>query len=527
MSNVPPPPPSGPPLPQTSSVSGSVTLLSPPAPVASLPAGTKIEAVVVRAPQPSRYDVLLDTPYGQIKAKLPAMITLAAGTRLVLETTEARPGQAVMLRIMAVNPVPWLSPKPDTLLGSPPPGPGVNPTAAAVWQTSLPSHIPAQVIAAPDRFFPAPPDRSSAPLPPWPIGTSVLVRLTPIASDNAGAAPAPSSIHSPVPASQTGSLTGQGSVPQPVPQGTPSAVPAGASIPTPGSITGIIAPHTNSGHTIIATPMGLLSMDRPLSLPAGTPVTLDIMQVTSQSVRPDIISSAESMKTGPVSAPGWPGMERVLAMALQSNGPEGIKALLRHLPTSDGRMLLALMAFSQLSRPVGSMRPWPGETLRDVLEQSLGRESARTLSAELREMIRPSTDGGGDWRLQNLPFLNGNSIEKIALISRRDGEQESEKDAAKAKKGERFRFLLNLNLSRLGPMQFDGLYLYKDRRLDLLIRTHIPLDTEIRTTMLALHTNASQALNLVGSLLFHVSTAFAGPADAIPGHPDPGPGLIV
>ncbi len=478
---------------------------SPPVPVASLPAGTKIEAVVVRAPQPSRYDVLLDTPYGQIKAKLPAMITLAAGTRLVLEITEARPGQAVMLRIMAVNPVPWLSPKPVTLVGyHPPPGPGVNPTAAAVWQTSLPSHIPAQVIAAPDRFFPAAHDRSSAPLPPWPIGTTVLVRLTPIASDNAGAAPVPSSIHSPVPASQTGSLTGQGSVTQPVPQGAPSAVPSGASTPTLGSITGIIAPHTNSGHTIIATPMGLLSMDRPLSLPAGTPVTLDIMQVTSQSGRPDIISSAESMKTGPVSAPGWPGMERALAMALQSNGPEGIKALLHHLPTSDGRMLLAIMAFSQLSRPVGSMRPWPGETLRDVLEQSLVRESARTLSAELREMIRPSTDGGGDWRLQNLPFLNGNSIEKIALISRRDGEQGSEKDAAKAKKGERFRFLLNLNLSRLGPMQFDGLYLYKDRRLDLLIRTHIPLDTEIRTTMLALYTNASQALNLVGSLLFHV-----------------------
>ncbi|NKD77149.1 hypothetical protein HEQ60_05165 [Haematospirillum sp. H1815] len=525
MSNVPPPPSSGSPLPQTPSVSGSVTLLSPPAPVASLPAGTKIEAVVIRTPQPSRHDVLLDTTYGQIKAKLPATLTLAAGTRLVLETTEARPGQAVMLRIMAVNLVPWLSPKPDTLLGSPPPRPGVTPTAAAVWQTSLPRHIPAQVIAAPDRFFPVHADRSSAPLPPWPIGTTVLVRLTPIASDNAGAASASSSIHSPAPASQTGLLTGQGSITQPGLQGTPSAVPPGASIPTPGSITGIIAPHTNSGHTIIATPMGLLSMDRPLSLPAGTPVTLDVMQITPQPGRPDIIPSAESMKIGPISALGWPGMER--ALALQSSGPEGIKALLHHLPTSDGRMLLALMAFSQLSRPVGSMRPWTGESVRDILEQSLGRESARTLSAELREMIRPSTDGGGDWRLQNLPFLNGNSIEKIALISRRDGEQDSEKDTAKVKKGERFRFLLNLDLSRLGPMQFDGLYLYKDRRLDLLIRTHVPLDTEIRTTMLSLYTNASQALNLVGSLLFHVSTAFAGPADAIPGHPDPGPGLIV
>ncbi|AMW35356.1 hypothetical protein HEQ62_00575 [Haematospirillum jordaniae] len=523
MPNVPPPPSSGAPLPPTPSVSGSVTLLSPPTPVASLPAGTKIEAVVVRSLQPSRHDVLLDTPYGQIKANLPTTLTLAAGTRLVLETTEFRPGQAVMLRIMAVNPVPWLSPKPDTLLGSTPPGLGVNPAAAAVWQTSLPSHIPAQVIAAPDHFFPSHSDRSSAPLPPWPIGTTVLFRLTPIASSNAGAASASSSIHSPAPTSQTGLLTEQGSITQPMPQGTPSA----ASTPIPGSITGIIAPHTNSGRAIIATPMGLLSMDRPLSLPAGTPVSLDIIQVTPQLAHPDIISSAESMKIGSVSVPSWPGMERALAIALQTNGPDGIKALIHHLPTSDGRMLLALMAFSQLSRPASSTRPWPGESVRDILEQSLGRESARALSAELREMIRPSTDGGGDWRLQNLPFLNGNSIEKITLISRRDGEQDSEKDAVKAKKGERFRFLLNLNLSRLGPMQFDGLYLYKDRRLDLLIRTHIPLDIEIRTTMLALYTNASQALNLVGSLLFHASPSFAGPADAIPGHPDPGPGLIV
>lgn len=524
MSDVPPSLPPGPPPQIPPPAPGSVVLLHPPVAMPSLPVGTRVEVTVIDNPAPVRGEVYLATPYGPVTARLPAPLVLATGTRLVLEMAENRASLAMVLRIIKINNAPWpQSPSSWTGHATAP----ATTTEAAIWQTTSTTGLPAQIIAAPDRVFPNGIAQARA-LPPLPTGTTLLVRLAGIFPVDPAQPPSvtPLSI---VPTPQTSHIetARPGTKPPPV-----VALPSDPARTSQGNtisriIPGIVTPNTNSGQTVISTPVGLISTGSTLPLPPGTPVQLDILNITPPIPSP-VISTPPAANTGTVSVRAWPELERILDLVMRSGGPDSIRELVRSLPTGDGRMIAAVNALGQLSRP-GGARVWPGETVRDALEQagSRGRDAMRTLVAEVGETMRRSTDGGADWRVQNLPFLDGNIIEKITLVSRRDGEQENEQQNNGQKRGGRLRFLLNVNLSRLGPIQFDGLYQKGDRRLDLVVRTHAPLKPDIRNDMSGLYAQSSEALRLKGTLLFQVSTAFAGPADTMPGHPDQGPGLIV
>lgn len=526
MSDVPPslPPGSGPLSQIQPPAPGSVILPHPPVAIQSLPAGTRVEATVTDILAPVRGEVRLATPYGQVTARLPAPLVLATGTRLVLEIAENRSSVAMVLRMIKVNNASWpQSPSSWTGHATTP----ATTTEASVWQTTPTTGLPAQIIAAPDRVFPNWIAQAGS-LPILPTGTTLLVRLAGILPVNPTQPPSvtlPSTVPStPTPHIET-ALTGT----KPPPVMDLSSDPTKTSQGTAPSriIPGIVTPNTNSGQTVISTPVGLISTGSTLPLPPGTPVQLDVLNITPPVPLP-VTSASPAANTRTVVVRAWPELERILDLVMRSGGPDSIKELIRSLPTGDGRMIAAINTLGQLSRP-GVVRVWPGETVRDALEQAggRGRDALRTLVAEVGETMRRGTDGGADWRVQNLPFLDGSIIEKITLVSRRDGEQENEQQDNRQKRGDRLRFLFNVNLSRLGPIQFDGLYQKGDRRLDLVVRTHTPLKPDIRNDMSGLYAQSSEALRLKGTLSFQISATFAGPADTMPGQSDQGPGLIV
>ena len=71
--------------------------------------------------------------------------------------------------------------------------------------------------------------------------------------------------------------------------------------------------------------------------------------------------------------------------------------------------------------------------------------------------------------------------------------------------------VINLDLSRLGPLQLDGMFRKESRGFDLMIRTKQPLPDPLRLELTALFGTSTSAMGLKGGLSFQVVKRFADP----------------
>ncbi|MDP1601818.1 MAG: hypothetical protein Q8M03_00965, partial [Legionella sp.] len=130
---------------------------------------------------------------------------------------------------------------------------------------------------------------------------------------------------------------------------------------------------------------------------------------------------------------------------------------------------------------------------------------------EVAELASRSRESGAEWRAMPVPWNAQGQIDRIALITRREGESESE--GCGGKKGGT-RFLIDLNLSRLGAMQFDGMFRTEARRFDMVLRTKEALPEDMRRDLLCIFAAANGAMGLKGGLTFQVTKKFADPLPA-------------
>ena len=110
--------------------------------------------------------------------------------------------------------------------------------------------------------------------------------------------------------------------------------------------------------------------------------------------------------------------------------------------------------------------------------------------------------------------MNGEAIEKIIFSLHRPPDDPDEEEPRRDRRkggGRPVRFLIDLTLSVLGPVQIDGLANPGEQRFDLVLRTRTPLPQEIRRDIIGLFANAGTVLNLGGSLHFQVTERFAAP----------------
>ena len=108
----------------------------------------------------------------------------------------------------------------------------------------------------------------------------------------------------------------------------------------------------------------------------------------------------------------------------------------------------------------------------------------------------------GDWRLLPIPLWDGEHLRQLRLFLR----QHEGRDPAKAERARReaTRFILELEMSRLGEMQLDGLV--RDRRFDLMLRTRDALPEHMRREIRTIFDQANEAAGYSGKLGFQASS---------------------
>jgi len=194
----------------------------------------------------------------------------------------------------------------------------------------------------------------------------------------------------------------------------------------------------------------------------------------------------------------WPVLDDAY-QALSQISPQAAQSLSRALPSpaNPSQMGPAAMLFIAAIRS-GDLASWLGDRRIDLLQRAGRGNIAGNLLQEAGNISRAGAEAlSGEWRAVPLPMYWDNEIHKITLYTRKDDQSGQSDDPDK--KGQT-RFIFDLNLSRMGEVQLDGLL--RDDRLDLVVRTGHPFSVSMQQTMKQAYTQALEETSLHGELSF-------------------------
>ncbi|MBP2227725.1 hypothetical protein J2847_001007 [Azospirillum agricola] len=465
--------------------------------------------------------VILPTPTPPTVPALPALLPGTVVPALVLASaTATRPLQPPAGALPPVQPA-----VPGTLVAAPQAGSPAPATGAAAPPTAAPVAAPAQAGSAPaasplptapmldvpvelggDAAHPgaetpslkaanpgAPPEA-----PDLPRGATVALRILtvtpppqqpkPPGQPDNGAGPTPD---------QGQSATGGQPQPSPADPVADSMADLAADAPI---LRGTVAGTTPQGQPVLATRQGMLALNVQASLPQGAKVTAALAD-PAQAARRAAQAAAPlpGGELGPMSERDWPAMRQLMA-TLAAADPALARSMLATMPQPNRKLTAALTFFLSAMRG-GDARGWLGDEAGSALERSGRGDLLARLDKEFEGLKREAAEPmPGDWRPYTLPMMDANGPKPIKLhIHPLKGDEEEGGDGKeRGKPGSRF--LIDVEMSRLGPMQLDGLV--RPNHFDLILRSHVPLPPDLRVELIQVFADSVRAVGYSGGLSF-------------------------
>lgn len=316
----------------------------------------------------------------------------------------------------------------------------------------------------------------------------------------------------------------RGSVALTSPGGVP---PALAKLPAGALIVGAVTGTDPAGRVLVRTAAGTLALASHLDLRRGSTVTLRVRggQVFSATVElvdgrpPGPPETVRGAPPAPLAAPesrpptsldlarGWPALREAVE-ALRQIDPQLAGAMIeRAVPSPGGSLAATALAFLAALRG-GNLASWLGQVAIRALEDSGRGNLVRRLAADFGQIARLADQPTpGDWQPFLVPVYDGDALRQLRLFVRRRGD-DAKKDDDEA------RFVVEVDLSRLGEVQLDG-FLHQ-RRFDLILRSRVPLAEGARRDIAAIFSQGLALGRLTGALSFQVTESFpVAPLEAI------------
>lgn len=491
-----------------------------PQPARALRPGSELTATVLRPPQGSASSAR----------------TVSGGALPGGSSPAPAPGTTLLLRTVASAPLAAAPPA----SGTTPPAPNqptplqnaARPSGAAQPRSGQPG--PGHSGAVRSAQDPAKPRQSGRAMPrataqsePTPARSASPSGSLPRAANPSAAAPASTSVaggggagKAPAPAS--GAAAGAAaSAP-----GAPAAPAAAVAVPATALVAIAVGPAPEGG-LLVRTPLGRMVLQTLELVAPGTRLTFEVLGSRPPEALPGAGAGAVTgaTKRGSLAALSgqWPALKEALE-AVASVDP----ALARHLvnnvlPAPTARLPASVLFFLAAVR-LGDIGGWLGREASQILERAGRGRLLRQLGDDLARIGRFAEERErGDWRTFALPFHDGGELHQIWLLTRQHRHDEDGEEGA-ADGG--LRFLVELDLSRLGPLQLDGLV--RGSRFDLIVRTKEPLAAEMRRDILGIFDDGVAASGLTGAIIFHTEPVFALSAlDVVAGRDGVSDGIVV
>lgn len=281
---------------------------------------------------------------------------------------------------------------------------------------------------------------------------------------------------------------------EPIPAADPR--PAGALPLTVATVVG----QTPAGHPVVDSEAGRLVLAVKAPLPAGTALLIELppQGLADGALPPQAGTPLQALTR---LSQGWPALGAALA-TLGANGDViAAQALTAKLPQAGPQLAAGLMTMlNQLA--AGEAGEWLGAVVQQALERLGKRELVDRLQTELRQLSRLAVEpSGGDWRVMFLPLRHGDELHQMNLYirGRRKGGDKGELDTGT-------RFIVEVDMTRLGPLQLDGLV--HGRRFDLMLRSRAPLSPAMRRDIEAIFDEARGLSGFAGTIGFQVAQSF-------------------
>lgn len=440
--------------------------------------------------------------------------------------TTSRPAAAAALSISPGDALPTTAPASRTITPPPsaPAAPQLSAATAAPAPTAAPP-VPPPSVAAPAPI-PAPvpgtaglPAASAAQAGPSPAGLPMspsilsvtqpgeqislrLVAVTP-PGDDPGTGTSPVARPQAPAASPLGflrdGLASLFAVTNSDPE-SPAARPATPSLPSGPTLTGTVIGNGAHNRPIIAIGSAIVSLEA-APLPPGTQVQLVPQLATTAPTTTVNSPTAQAMVSPQQSFPTYPSLPALVAAAQLAGGATE-QAVLAMLPRLGPQLAASMMIFAS-GASKGDLRTLVGDHARATLEKTgRGRSALAGAVQEFEAASEEARGGGGaDWRAITLPVMTGGAlIEPIRLYLHQVSDEEAERNRQNQGGGQRF--VLDLDLTHIGPLQIDGLA--KQTQLDLVIRTPTPLPTAVRDGIRAVFFDGVGARGVTGGVSFQV-----------------------
>lgn len=309
---------------------------------------------------------------------------------------------------------------------------------------------------------------------------------------------------------------------QPNAGATPPPLSTTAPISVGARLSGVVTASSTPNQTVVQTHVGPVSVATTNALPSGTLVELEITQLPRPQISPQELAVARRLTQGIAHARHWPALDETLHTIADTQPAIAQQLVNAVLPGADANLAGNLLFFLFALRS-GDVRNWLGDAPTRALERLkpalLGR-----LRDDFSGLSRVADDPpGSDGRLLPVPFANGPDIEQIRLWLRRHEEDEDDED--EARRGPGTRFVVDVELTRLGRLQLDGFVQDGNKHFDLIVRTERRLTDDVQNGIRQIFEGANEISGISGGLAFQAAPANF--VDTEQRKPDGGLGLIV
>ena len=294
-----------------------------------------------------------------------------------------------------------------------------------------------------------------------------------------------------------------------------------------GTVTGGSTPppanHT-AGRTLVQTPLGTLSLPTGTPVPDGTGITLEILRSAAAGQDPASFRMAERQHTLATFSTEWSSLREALDAAERTT-PGAAQQLLGTTVPRPGPAFAAGILFFIAALRAGDVRSWLGNNVTGALERGGHGEILTRIGEEFLQIGRlasePQSNG---WQTVLFPVFDGERLQQIRMYMRRYGGKASDGDESQSGGS---RFVVEADLSRIGPIQLDGLV--RKKQLDLILRTRNPLPEPMRSEITAIFADALTTTDLAGTVSFEESpdTEFKARNDMVEDLGEGGVGVLV
>lgn len=347
-----------------------------------------------------------------------------------------------------------------------------NPALIAQEQSNTPAR-PGQTVPAQANNAPSPATSAAAPLTRAGSPQPVTYAPTPIPS--AAAAPA-----------STAAL--------------PAAQPVGVSV------TATVIGHEGDGATVLQTPVATLKLYTSQPLPYGSQLAI--------VAEPESATPATQLPAGDPQTTllkkvndDLQSVTNTLAGLAHADIP-GVQPLALHVPQPDSRLASSLLFFLAAIK-TADPRDWLGGRALERLRQAAPDLVAK-LSTDLAQLNPLSAQQPGTpWSSTLLPILHQQQLQPAMLYFQHDeGGNQSSEPGKSGVSGQRF--IVEVELSQLGGLQFDGFVRHHEnrRQLDLVIRSHRALPDDVMQGIRATFVNALEVTGLQGQAIFQQGSQY-------------------